>query len=224
MRPFGTVVPQKETNFSNSSPRHEFNGNSLIYVGQKWLKASECLWNCTVAISGRLPLDRVYPRLKKFFVDKMKVRTMNINILLQELERTAQKDSPDIDEVKRIILTVGQLLASDPKVKVNEHQLRTLEETAFLPVCGPNGLTLFSVDQEFAINDHQRYGQLFKNQAMILDFGHEEMTSLYPLFELLELEDRFLSGLVKSKTTVDKSTAHQGLEHYIRDRAYALSW
>lgn len=215
---------QKETDFSDSCPRQELNGNALIYIDQKWHKPSECLWNSTVTISGRLPLDRVYPRLKKFFVDKMKVRTMNINVLLQELGRTAKKTSPDVDEVKRIILTIGELLASDPEVEVNEEQLRTLEKTAFLPVRGPNGLQLFFVDQAFTINDHQRYGQLFENQANILDFGHEEMTSLYPLFELLGLEGRFLSGLVESKTTVDKPTAHQALERYIRDRAFALSW
>ncbi|OAL29177.1 hypothetical protein AYO20_09230 [Fonsecaea nubica] len=203
--------------------RQEFNGNGLIYVGQKWLKPSECLWNCTVTISGRLPLDHVYPGLKKFFVDKMKVRTMNINVLLQELGKGAKKTSPNVDEIKRIIHTIGELLSSDPEVEVNEEQLRTLEKTAFLPVRGPDGLKLFSVDQAFTINDHQRYGQLFENKAKILDFGHEEMTSLYPLFGLLDLEDRFLSSLAKSKTTVGKSTAHQGLEHYIRDRAYALS-
>ncbi|OAG40830.1 hypothetical protein AYO21_04907 [Fonsecaea monophora] len=203
--------------------RQEFNGNGLIYVGQKWLKPSECLWNCTVAISGRLPLDHVYPGLKKFFVDKMKVRTMSINVLLQELGRTAKKTSPDVDEIKRIIHTIGELLSSDPEVEVSEEQLTTLEKTDFLPVRGPDGLELFSVDQAFTINDHQRYGQLFENKAKILDFGHEEMTSLYPLFELLDLEDRFLSSLAKSKTTVGKSTAHQALEHYIRDRAYALS-
>ncbi|KAL2441686.1 hypothetical protein ABEF95_016087 [Exophiala dermatitidis] len=203
--------------------RKEFNANGLIYVGQKWLKPSECLWNCTVAISGRQPLDQVYDGLKEFFVKKVKVKTMNINVLLQELGRTAERTSPDVDEVKRIILTVGELLASDPEVAVNEKQLRNLEKTTFLPVRGPNGLELFSVDQAFAINDHQRYGQLFANQAKILDFGHEKMTSLYTLFKLLNLEDRFLSGLVVPKTTVDKSTAHEALGHYIRDRAYALS-
>lgn len=218
------MLPQKETDFSDSSPRKEFNANGLIYVGQKWLKPSECLWNCTVAISGRQPLDQVYRGLKEFFVKKMKVKTMKINVLLQELGRTAERTSPDVDEVKRIILTVGELLASDPEVEVNEKQLRNLEKTTFLPVRGPNGLELFSVDQAFAINDHQRYGQLFANQAKILDFGHEKMTSLYTLFKLLNLEDRFLSGLVVPKTTVDKSTAHEALGHYIRDRAYALSW
>ncbi|KIW14560.1 hypothetical protein PV08_07344 [Exophiala spinifera] len=203
--------------------RYQLHDNNLIYVDQQWLKPSECLWNCTIAISGRQPLDHLYPRLKNFFVDKMKVRTVNINVLLQELGRTAQKTSPDFDEIKRIILTIGEVLASDPEVEVNEEHLRSLTKTAFLPIRGPSGLKLFSVDQAFAINDHQRYGQLFENKAKILDFGHEEMTSLYPLFRLLHLEDHFLSRLVEPKTTVHMPTAHPALEHYIRDRAYALS-
>jgi len=76
----------------------------------------------------------------------MKVRTININVLLQELGRTAKKTSPDVNEVKRIILTISELLALDPKVEVNEEQLRTLERTAFLPVRSPNGLKLCSVN------------------------------------------------------------------------------
>ncbi|KIW72175.1 hypothetical protein, variant [Phialophora macrospora] len=203
--------------------RKEFNINGLIYVSRQWLKPTECLWNCTVAISGRVPLDRVYPQLKEFFVNKMKVMTMNINVLLQELGRTAKKTSPDTDEVKRIMLAMGELLASDCEVEINEEKLRSLRQTAFLPVRGPGGLRLFSLDQAFAINDHQRYGQLFQNKAKIVDFGHEEMTSLHPLFELLGLEGCYLSNLVRPDTTVDQSTPNQALENHIRDRAYALS-
>ena len=193
-------------------------------MGQKWLKPSECLWNCTVAISGRVPLEHVYPQLKEFFVGMLKVATMSINVLLQELGRAAKNTNPDFDEIKRLMLATSQLLAADDKMTINEEQLRNLKQTPFLPVSGPDGLSLVLMDQAFAINDHKRYGELFKNKVTIVDFGHEEMTSLHPLFELLELEDHYLSSLVWPDTTVKESIPNQALERYIRDRAYALSW
>jgi hypothetical protein len=182
------------------------------------------LWNCTVAISGRAPLDQVYPKLKKFFVDKMKVMTMNINVLVQELAGTAKKTPPDFEEIKRIMLAIGQLLAADPNVKINEEFLKTLTKTAFLPVCCPDDVRLFSIHQHFFINDHKRYGEKFKNKARIMDFGHEEMTLLHPFFELLEIRHRYLSSQVSLNTTVHKSTPSDPLRRYIRDRAYAFSW
>jgi hypothetical protein len=188
------------------------------------LKPAECLWNCTVAISGRAPLDQVYPKLKDFFVDKMKVLTMNINTLLQELARTARKTAPDFEEIKRIILAVGQLLAADPQIKINEECLKALKKTAFLPVSGSDDAKLFSINQYFFINDHKRYGKFFKTKAKIADFGHEEMTLLHPFFEMLGIQHRYLSKQVSANTTAHKSTLSDPLRQYIRDRAFAFSW
>lgn len=217
-------------NRPNNKFREEFNTHGLISVSGRWLKPSECLWNCTVAISGREPLDQVYPKLKKFFVDKMKVMTMSINVLVQELARTARAmtvktmTAPDFEEIKHIILAIGQLLAADPNVNINAEFLKALKKTAFLPVCCPDDVRLFSINQHFFVNDHKRYGEIFKNKAKILDFGHEEMSSLHPFFELLGIQHRYLSSQVSSNTTVHKSTPNHPLSDYVRDRAYAFSW
>jgi len=155
----------------------------------------------------------------------MKVMTMNINVLIQELARTAKATTaPDFDEIKRIMLAIGQLLAADPKVNINVEFLGTLKKTPFLPVRCPDGLRLFSINQHFFVNDHQRYGEIFKDKARLVDFNHEEMSSLHPLFERLGIQNRYLSHQVSSNTTVHKSTPNQPLSDYIRDRAYALSW
>ncbi|KEF60999.1 uncharacterized protein A1O9_02563 [Exophiala aquamarina CBS 119918] len=174
--------------------REEFNKRGLIF-------------NCTVVISGRVPLDQVYPKLKKFFVDKMKVMTMNIDVLVQELARTAKAiTAPDFEEIKRIMLAIGQLLAADPNVNVNAEFLKALKKTPFLPVRFPDGVRLFSLNQHFFVNDHKRYGEIFKNKAKVVDFGHEEMSLLHPFFELLGIQHRYLSNQVSSNTTVHKST------------------
>ncbi|KAK5286430.1 hypothetical protein LTR43_010495 [Exophiala xenobiotica] len=203
--------------------RQEFNARGLIFVRQSWLKPSECLWNCTIAISGRVPLDQVYPKLKNFFVDKMQVMTMNINVLVQELAKTTKKTAPDFDEIKRIILAIGQLLAADPDVKIKDEFLTALKKKAFLPVYCPDGMRLFSIHQHFFINDHKRYGENFRHKARIVDFCHEEMTSLHPFFELLGIRHRYLSNQVRPVTTCHKPTESIALGRHIRDRAYGLS-
>ena len=204
-----------------TSSRVKFNARSLIYAKGRWLKPSECLWNCTVEISGRVPLERTYPTLKKFFVDQIRVVPMNINILVQELTKVVKKAPPNIGEVKRIMLAVGQILAVDPTVKVNEGHLDSLRKTAFLPVCGPGGRRLEFTNGRFCINDHKRYGEAFNNKITILDFDYEDLTSLHPLFELLKIEHRYLSKLVSVHTTVETFCASDYLTRHIRDRAYA---
>ena len=171
-----------------------------------------------------MPLDRTYPELKKFFVDEMRVISMNVNVLVQELTKIAKKASPDVDEVKRIMLAIGQILASDPAVKVNERYLDSLRKTAFLPVCDSGGQRLLLTNGGFCINDHKRYGEAFKNKARILDFDYEDLTSLHPLLEVLEIKHRYISNLVSAHTTVESSCLSEYLTNHIRDRAYAFSW
>ena len=171
-----------------------------------------------------MPLDRTYPELKKFFVDKMRVMLMNVDVLVQELTKIAKKATPDVDEVKRVMLAIGQCLAADPTAKVNEGYLDSLRKTAFLPVRDPGGQQLLSTNGSFCINDHKRYGEAFSNKARILDFDYGDLTSLHPLFEVLEIERQYISNLVSANTTVESSCLSDYLTSHIRDRAYAFSW
>jgi hypothetical protein len=206
------------------SSRGKFNTLGLIYVKGRWLRPTECLWNCTVEISGRVPLDRTYPELKNFFVNKMRVMPMNVNVLVQELTRTAKKATPDVDEVKRTMSAIGQILAATPTAKVNEGYLDSLRQTAFLPVRDPGGQQLALANGDFCINDHKRYGEAFSNKARILDFDYEDLTSLHPFFKVLEIEHRYMSNIVSTHTTVESSCLSEYLTTHIRDRAYVFSW
>lgn len=149
---------------------------------------------------------------------------MNINVLVHELTNTAKKVPLGVAEIKRIMIAIGQLLAADSNTKINEQTLKNLKETAFLPVRCPDSVRLYSVDQTFFINDHNRYGQNFKKKARIMDFEHEDLSSLHPFFELLGIRHRYLSKQVSPNTVVHKSTPNEDLRQYIRDRAYAFSW
>ncbi|KIX09215.1 uncharacterized protein Z518_00294 [Rhinocladiella mackenziei CBS 650.93] len=203
--------------------RNEFNARGLIYARGKWWKPSECLWNCRIEISGRVPLEQTYPKLKNFFVDKMKVMPMSINVLVQELSKITNKADPDFDEHKRIMLEIGQLLAANPATEVNGEYLDRLKKTAFLPVRTPDGMRLSSLTENFCINDHKRYGDAFRNKTGMLDFDYEDLTSLHPFFELLKIEHRYLSSLVSAQTTVGSFSPSGDLKRHIRDRAYAMS-
>ncbi|KIW13179.1 hypothetical protein PV08_08366 [Exophiala spinifera] len=211
--------------------RYKFRDHSLIYTDQTWRKSTECLWNCTVTIPGRVPLDEMFPQLQNFFVDKVEVLPLKIDMLIEDLVKAVEEQRTDFQKVKQIILAIGQLLASDDAIDLNEDlnedQKRTLNELAWLPVSGPGGLKLVSPESKetFAINDHQRYGELFENRADIVAFGYEQISELHRLFWTLDLEDRYISGLVyHGKTTTEGDPKlDQALGQYIRDRAYALS-
>lgn len=207
------------------SLRDAFRTKDLIFANDGWLRSSKCLWNCKIEISGRVPLETIYSGLRSFFVDQLRVVPMNINVLLQELAKLAKKSPPKSDEIKDIMIAVGQILGSDPSATFKTEHVESLEKVAFLPVRGPEGPGLASVGEDFFINDHKRYGEAFSDQVKILDFGYDDLTSLQPLFEeLLVIEDRYLSYHVSVDTMVTSSSPSEELTDYIRDRAYALSW
>jgi hypothetical protein len=204
--------------------REILSARSLVYVKGRWLKPSDCLWNCSVEILGCVPLEKVYPGLRKFFVEEMRVMTMNANVLAKELAKTSKASSLDIDELKRIILVLGQILAADPAAKVTNEHLDNLRKAAFLPVREQDVCKLKNINADFCINDHKRYGDAFRGKARMLDFDYEDLTSLHPLFKLLTIENKYISGLVEAHTTVESFCESRDLTKHLRERAYAFSW
>lgn len=204
--------------------RNKFDTQRLIYAQNRWLKPSECLWNCSVQISGLVPLEPIFPNLKAFFVDVLQVRLMDVNVLIQQLAALARIGGSNTDEVKRIMLGIGQILGSKPETKVQKAHMDTLKKTAFLPVRSASGGEMLSVAESFCINDHERYGKIFGDRVRMLDFEYADLTSLHPFFERLELTDRYISRLVSVHTTVESPEFSEHFTNFVRSCAYVLSW
>ena len=204
--------------------RVETDKHGLIYGKNRWLTPADCLWNCTVEISGKEPLDEIYPELRTFFVEHLKVMPMTPDVLVQELDGLSRRLVPDFQEARAIMLALGQILATQSKSTLSEKSLATLKKSALFPARGPKGRSLILYVDDFCINDHKRYGDLFLENLDMLDFDYEDLTSLHPLFQLLDLEYYYISSLVEASTTVEDSRRNDELTDHIRALAYALSW
>ena len=204
--------------------RAEIDQHGLIYGRSRWLTPTACLWNCTVEISGKEPLDEFYLELRTFFVEHLRVMPMTPDVLVQELDRLSKRSVPDFQEARRIVLALGQILATQSKSTLTDKSLATLKKSALFPARGPNGRSLVSHGDDFYINDHKRYGNLFLDKLDILDFDYEDLTSLHPLFQLLKLEDHYISSLVEARTTVEDYRRNDELTNHFRGLSYALSW
>ena len=204
---------------------------ALIHAHGRWIKPSSAIWNCTVDLSGEVQLDGLYPQLRAFFVNKLDVKLMNPNLLLQKMAQLAADTSASlrpanamVEEMKLIMQAAGQILSVDRDDAKLKEDVRALRKIKFLPVRSNRGYRFEKVSGEFFIVDHERFGNAFKGQLDLLDFSYSDMTSLAPLFQVLELEHRYLSGHVEAKTAVEAEEFNNDLSNHFRNRAYAFSW
>jgi hypothetical protein len=161
--------------------------------------------------------------LRDFFVRKLGVIMMSANVLTQELTTASKPSEKYPGPIKGLMIALGQALSADPNDKVSKGNLQALKKTTFLLVRKPGKYFFHSINSEFLVNDHERYGNAFFDKINLLDFTFAELTSLHPLFSLLDLESRYLSKHVETRTVVNSSMKNDDLTDHLRQRAYALS-
>ena len=84
---------------------------------------------------------------------------------------------------------------------------------------------LASIDDDFAIPDHPRFGRAFQGHLAMLDLLLDESQILDSLFRHLGLVDRYLSNTVKETSVVGEGALEsRALSQELRAKAYALFW
>lgn len=205
--------------------RLEFETHGLIRCNAQWIKPSQAIWNCTVELSGRYPVGDIYPSLRSFFLNRLGVSTMNTKVLLKALvEASAPRQTPDGHHIKNLMMNTGQILAAEPTAEGLRDGIQALKRNRYLPIRQGEGWKFALPDEDFFIVDHERYGSAFHEKLDLLDFTYAELTSLHSLFQLLDLEHRYLSRHVKPETTFDTSFRSNDLSAHLQHRSYALSW
>ncbi|KAH7166472.1 hypothetical protein EDB81DRAFT_713041 [Dactylonectria macrodidyma] len=184
--------------------RAAFEASRLIYhetrPGEsRWYKTSDCVWSSETAIRGKAILDGCWEGRKSFFVGKLGVKLLTLQMVYDELRQSPESS---VDDIKTAILLLNGFLDTEP-TRLDPEPIRRAK---IFPVRYPNGtVALTSVDVDFAIGDRNRLKAKFQDQISLLDFGLDDVRLLKPAFEWLSLQDRYLSNAVTETTSISSN-------------------
>lgn len=161
-----------------------------------WYKTSDTLWSSSTPIRGKVTLDTHYDELKGFFVSKLGVKSLTLEMVYDEL---LQEPASNQEEIRVTMLSLINFLRS-ARTLLDPHPIRNAK---IFPVkYGDNETVLRSVSADFAIADRAHLKKRFGGQIALLDFDMEDVRHLGPFFTWVGLDDRYLSNSVKEITSV----------------------
>ncbi|KAK2601141.1 hypothetical protein N8I77_010611 [Diaporthe amygdali] len=209
--------------------RDEFSNKALIYrplgpvPSPKWHCVQGCLWSSSAKISGKVTLSEHYEDLESFFVNFLKVETLNLEIVYRELIRLGgSRNASAADTRDQIMVLNAFLMDIDPA----EHPNATkLIEAKILPIRKPDQtVSLASAKTEFAIVDRTHLRDIFAAQVKTLDFSFDEVRRLGPFIKFLRQDRKRLSEMVREITTVGEGDKQplQCRRRQIGPKAHAL--
>lgn len=170
----------------------------VISQGERgWYKLSDTLWSSSAAIRGRKTLDIQYGKLERFFVSKLGVTSLTLEMVYDELKQEPQTNS--IEDISVAMLALSNLLRNE---RTWPDPSPLLKAKIFPVKYGNNEPVLRSTDADFAISDCAHLREHFWGRAAMLNFDLEDVNRLRPFFTWTGLEKRFLSNSVKDITSV----------------------
>ncbi|CAF3608899.1 unnamed protein product [Fusarium graminearum] len=147
-------------------------------------------------IRGKAILDECWEAYESFFVGKLGVRFLTLQMVYDELR---QSSGNNIEETKGAILSLNGLLQTET-TRLDPEPIR---QAKVFPVRYPTGtIVLSSVSVDFAIGDREKLNTMFRDKITLLDFDMEEIRRLGPLIEWLKLQDRYLSNSVEEDSFI----------------------
>jgi hypothetical protein len=159
-------------------------------------------------------------------VRRLQVKKATPSMLIKEVKRMSTETLPRISDIRTRLIEIGVMLAKVPIDESITSALESLREAKFLPkrLSGATSV-LVGVASDYAIADHQRYGDAFAGYDVLLDFQVYEVQTLHAVFRHLGLTHRYLSSTVKEVSTVgENSNQHETLSQQLQAKAYALYW
>jgi hypothetical protein len=172
-------------------------------VQGSWRVSTDCLWSSTTDIRGKAILEDQYEELKGFFVEKLGIKSLTLQMVYDELLQGPQQRSAQ--EVRDVLMTFNDLLCSEPVPL----EPRPLLDARIFPVRYADGtVELCSANVDFAIGDRQNLRDRFMSQVSILDVDLKSARALRPFFEWAGLDRQYLSASVIEKTIVSSHSAY----------------
>ncbi|KAF2020387.1 hypothetical protein BU24DRAFT_487023 [Aaosphaeria arxii CBS 175.79] len=205
--------------------RDAFNTKPLVLgEGGVWYTLHQCLWNSPYPLEGYLDLKLVYPKLRTFFTQRLRVKTATPELLINELRQMAETHPENIDEIKLRLIQIGRFFANSHTALNVEGPLSDLKKVAFLPQKLSDGKRiLLKVDGDYAILDHERYGRALAMHDLLLEFDIEETQIMNMMFRNLGIAHRYLSEVVAEESSIgDEIKVEEKLSNEFCNKAYAL--
>lgn len=184
-----------------------------------WYRASDCLWSSETAIRGKVTLDESYEELKDFFVHRLGVKSLTLQMVYDELKQSPN-NSPE--DVKVAIRSLNEFLQAEA-VYLDPEPIR---KAKVFPIRYPNGtVSLGSIDVGFAIGDRDKLKTAFEDRISLLDFDLEDIRRLKPFFCWLGLQNRYLSNCVKEETSISTDRGRPILsgKRFLKAKAYYIT-
>lgn len=147
-------------------------------------------------------------------------------MLVNELRGMAIEREPRIEDIRRQLIHVGGIIARSGIDEPLSRALNDLMGVPFLPKRTVDGtLELVSVQDDFAILDHDRFGAAFADHYVLLNFERNDVQILDTMFKYMSLTRRYLSVSVKERSTVSEDAVpSEALGQSLQAKAYALFW
>ncbi|KAJ6789935.1 hypothetical protein PWT90_07563 [Aphanocladium album] len=187
--------------FSNANLKNAFKMSPLIMVPiqglPSWYKTGDTLWSSSAAIRGKVTLDAHYYKLKAFFVSKLGVKSLTLEMVYDELKHEPQTGTQE--DIRVAMLALSNFLKEE-RTLLDPAPLR--DASIFPVVYGDNEPILRSAKSDFAIADRAHLTEKFRGRIALLSFDMEDIRQLGPFFSWIDLEGRFLSNSVREITTV----------------------
>lgn len=149
--------------------------------------------------------------------------------MLTTLANAAEKpESTDHGEIKDLMLKIGAILLPGRVTSTEMKIVSRFREMKFLPCrsLGPLGETkCFRICKDDCyINDDPSLVEAFAKQLTVMGFSYEDITTLHPLFHLLQIDHRYISKSIKTSTKEHGPDLNQELTRRFQQCAYAISW
>lgn len=206
--------------------RATFESSPLIFSRQLgkpgWYRTSDCLWSSITKIRGKVTLDESYEELKRFFVGKLGVKSLTMQMVYNELKESPQGS---IKDIKDAILSLNGFLQGK-EGEQGHWDPKPIRQAKVFPVRYPNeSLSLSSVAVDFAIADRDNLRSIFEDKIAILDFNLEDVHQLKPFFTWLKIEPRYLSRCVREITSIsgDLGSPITSRKRDLRRKAYHIA-
>jgi hypothetical protein len=154
-----------------------------------------------------------------FFQNRLNISPASLGTLVEGLCALAH-GRPSVHDIKKMIEAIN---AKDPK----REDLISLAEVRFLPIRRTEPTSAEVCFQKsrsnFSVVDRTKLADIFKQHTGLLDFPLEEVLSLAPFLQALDLGNKYLSKLFTEETACpNDGFLDEGLTRNFKDRAYYL--